>query len=90
MKCYMKQCINNDEWACMHRSDCDECTRGCKHYYKCNSCDYYMDDDMENENVTKPGKWNKNISHWQADIQGDEDDRRLIELCKQKLNELKN
>lgn len=47
MKCYMNKCINNDEWACMYRDDCDECTRGCKHYYQCSSCDYYMDDIIE-------------------------------------------
>lgn len=41
------------------------------------------------DNAAKPGKW-KNGSHWQADIKGDEDDRRLVELCKQKLNESKN
>lgn len=42
------------------------------------------------DNAAKPGRWNKNVSHWEADIQGDEDDRRLIELCKQKLNESKS
>lgn len=35
----------------MYRDDCDECTRGCKHYYQCGSCDYYMDDDMKNDNI---------------------------------------
>ena len=47
MKCYMSKCVNNGEWACMYRDDCDECTRGCKHYYQCSSCDYYMDESME-------------------------------------------
>ena len=51
MKCYMNKCVNNDEWACMYRDDCDECTRGCKNYYQCSSCDYYMDDDMEDKEV---------------------------------------
>lgn len=49
MKCYKDGCVNNDEWACMYRTDCDECTRGCKHYYQCSSCDYYMDEDIESE-----------------------------------------
>ena len=44
MKCCMDDCVNNNEWACMYRDDCDECARGCKHYYRCSSCDYYMDD----------------------------------------------
>ena len=34
--------------------------------------------------------WSTNMSHWEAGIKGDEDDRRPVELCKQKLNELKN
>lgn len=33
----------------MYRDDCDECTRGCKHYYKCDSCDYYMYESLEEE-----------------------------------------
>ena len=49
MKCYLEKCINNDEWACMYRADCRECNRGCKNYYKCSSCDYYMDEELEEE-----------------------------------------
>ena len=49
MKCYMDNCKNNNEWACMYRDDCDECTRCCKSYYQCNSCDYYMDESMEDD-----------------------------------------
>ena len=47
MKCYIDGCVNNNEWACMYRDECNECTRGCKHYYQCSSCDYYMDEDIE-------------------------------------------
>ena len=49
MKCYLEKCINNDEWACMYRDDCDYCNKDCKNYYKCSSCDYYMDEDIEKE-----------------------------------------
>lgn len=49
MKCYMKNCVNNNEWACEYRSDCIDCSRDCKSYYKCSSCDYYMDEDIEEE-----------------------------------------
>ena len=47
MKCYMNNCVNNNEWACMYRSDCEDCARDCKHYYKCDSCDYYMDENSK-------------------------------------------
>lgn len=43
-KCYLKNCVNGSQWACMYRDDCDDCNRGCKHYYQCDSCDYYLDD----------------------------------------------
>lgn len=49
LKCYMKNCVNNNEWACAYRSDCDYCSRDCKNYYQCNSCDYYMDENIEQE-----------------------------------------
>jgi len=49
MKCYMETCVNNNEWACWYRDDCDDCTRGCKNYYKCSSCDYYMDESIEED-----------------------------------------
>ena len=52
MKCYMNNCTNNNEWACMYRSDCDECNRGCKNYYKCDSCDYYLDENIVDEEMT--------------------------------------
>lgn len=49
MKCYMKNCVNNNEWACAYREDCDYCSKDCKHYYKCIDCDYYMDESVEEE-----------------------------------------
>ena len=49
MKCYMENCINNNEWSCWYRDDCDDCSRDCKNYYKCSSCDYYMDESIEQE-----------------------------------------
>lgn len=49
MKCYKDGCINNNEWACMYRDECNECNRGCKHYYQCDSCDYYMDEDIADD-----------------------------------------
>ena len=60
MKCYMNNCANNDEWACMYREDCNECTMDCKNYYQCNSCDYYMDENIENNS-------NKNIKQMISD-----------------------
>ena len=48
-KCYMKNCVNNNEWACAYREDCDYCSKDCKHYYKCIDCDYYMDESVEEE-----------------------------------------
>ena len=45
MKCYIKNCVNQREWVCMYRDDCDYCSKDCKNYYQCNSCDYYMDED---------------------------------------------
>ena len=49
MKCYMENCVNNNEWACAYREDCDSCSKDCKHYYKCIDCDYYMDESVEEE-----------------------------------------
>ena len=49
MKCYMNTCINQNEWACAYREDCDDCFKDCKHYYKCSSCDYYIDSSVEKE-----------------------------------------
>lgn len=49
MKCYMNNCFNNNEWACAYRSDCIDCSKDCKSYYKCSSCDYYMDESIEAE-----------------------------------------
>lgn len=49
MKCYMKNCVNNNEWACAYREDCNYCSKDCKHYYKCIDCDYYMDESIEKE-----------------------------------------
>jgi hypothetical protein len=51
MKCYLNNCKYNNEWACMYRDDCDYCSKDCKNYYQCLSCDYYMDDDIEDEEV---------------------------------------
>lgn len=58
MKCYINNCFNNSAWACMYRSDCNECTRDCKHYYKCDSCDYYLDENMVNEETVSICKTN--------------------------------
>lgn len=49
MKCCIDGCVNNNEWSCMYRYDCDDCTRGCKNYYQCDSCDYYMHENIEND-----------------------------------------
>jgi len=57
MRCYMDNCVNNDQWACMYRDECDDCSRGCKNYYKCSSCDYYMDEDIEKEEILFPWQY---------------------------------
>ena len=47
MKCYKTNCVNNNEWACCYRDDCDYCSKDCKNYYQCLSCDYYMDESID-------------------------------------------
>lgn len=74
MKCYMNNCINNNEWACMYRSDCNDCSKDCKYYYKCDSCDYYLSENMkDNERKYYAGM---DMTNW--DLSYNEDDPKFI------------
>ena len=43
MKRSLRTCINGNDWTCRYKDDCERCYKECKNYYRCNSCDYYIE-----------------------------------------------